>query len=247
MRGEALHALDQGPGFVLPRGLVWGAKYRGKTHEVLTQLLLNLALAHQRTDPELTIKILDPVAGRGTTLLWAARYGLDARGIERDERALDDLQRHVKRQTKLCRIKHEQARGTMGRGPKGRFLEFRFADSAVRLVHGDTRHLRDLLQGERFTALVADLPYGIQHRSRAGTRDPLQLIAAAAPGWVASLRPGGVLVLGFNSFLPRREALVELIEGAGLRELAFSAPHRVSESILRDAAVLFKSSSQATN
>lgn len=243
VRDEVLRALDQGPGFVLPRELVWGAKYRGKTHEVLTQLVLNAALALQRTDPELPVKLLDPMAGRGTTLLWAARYGLDARGLELDERALDDLHRHVKRQTKLHRIKHKTGRGRMGRAPKGRFVEYRFEHSTLRLVHGDTRHAPDLLQGERFTALVADLPYGIEHRSASGTRDPLPIIAAAAPGWARCLRPGGALALSFNSFLPRREALAQVLSEAGLEDSGFSAPHRVSESIQREVVVFLKSRS----
>ncbi|MEO1271450.1 MAG: hypothetical protein AAFX99_25430, partial [Myxococcota bacterium] len=101
-----LTPLDLQPDFRLPPSLVYGAKYRGKTHELVTQLALNVAVAHCRTgSPPQTL--LDPMAGRGTTLLWGLRYGLHGRGIEQDQGALDDLHRHIKRQTKLHRIKHE--------------------------------------------------------------------------------------------------------------------------------------------
>ena len=33
-----LTPLAEGPGFALPEALVWGSKYRGKTHELVTQL-----------------------------------------------------------------------------------------------------------------------------------------------------------------------------------------------------------------
>lgn len=226
------------PRLSLPDGLVYGAKYRGKTNELVTQLALNVALAHAAPDP--APRVLDPMAGRGTTLLWALRYGLDARGIERDPRAIDDLQRHVRRQTKLHRLKHRLTVGQIGkkrRDQRGRFLELTLGGPTLRLVTGDSRDARELLNRERYTAVVTDLPYGIQHTGPRGKRDPLDEVAACAPGWAESLRPGGCMVLVFNALLPRREALVRVIAATGLVEQPFRVPHRMSESILRDLAV----------
>lgn len=238
--GEGLRPLDQRAEFVLPEELVWGAKYAGKTNEVVTQLAINLAL--QRCEPRgaRSLRLLDPMAGRGTTLLWAARYGLCALGIERDRRALDDLQRHVKKQTKLHRIKHQQSHGFVGRANRqdsGRFLQYVLGGATLKLIVGDSRDAVDLLQRERFDLIVADLPYGVQHVGPRGTRNPMEEISACAPGWAASLRGGGAMVLIFNAKQPKRAELVLPFAAAGLVEQSFSARHRMSESIVRDLVV----------
>lgn len=241
---ESAHAgldvVDIQPGFALPDDLVWGAKYRGKTHELVTQAALNVALAECRVPAGKARAVLDPMAGRGTTLLWAARYGLTGWGIERDPRALDDLHRHVKRQTKLHRIKHSTDKGRVGRKRSdgaGEFVEYRFGDTAVRLITGDSRDAPELLAGKRYAALVTDLPYGIEHTGPGGKRNPLDAVRECAPGWAASLRPGGAAVVVFNRLQPRREALAAVFEDIGLEVLPFAAPHRMSESIVRDFLV----------
>lgn len=236
--GGGLRLVDAEPGFALPAELVWGAKYRGKTHELATQLALNVALAHCRAEGP--PKLLDPMAGRGSTLLWAARYGLEARGIEHDPRALPDFQRHVKGQCTLQRLKHQERQGSVHAKRKdgvGRFLEYRFGERALKLITGDARDAPALLGGERVHLIVADLPYGVQHVGPTGTRDPLPVLRECAPGWAELLKPGGAMVLIYNRFLPKREALVEAFEAAGLAAEPFEAPHRMSASILRDLAV----------
>ena len=105
--------LDITPEFDLPRELVFGAKYPGKTNEVLTQLALNIASKLSCTTTGQQATLLDPMAGRGTTLLWAARYGFEADGIEADSKALVDFQREAKKCTKLQRIKHKEDGGQL--------------------------------------------------------------------------------------------------------------------------------------
>lgn len=238
--GDCWRALDLDPGFLLPEQLVSSASYRGKTNELVTALALNVALC---VAGEGEHKLLDPVAGRGTTLLCAARYGIEARGVERDPKALDDLRRIVKKQTKLHRIPHKLTEGSVRRRSRdgsGGFLQFDFEHSAVRLVTGDSSELPSLLRGERFSLVVGDLPYGIQHVGRGGTRNPLKELAACAPGWAASLRPGGAMVLVFNALQPRREVLTPLFTDNGLVEIEVRASHRMSESIQRELAVFRK-------
>lgn len=236
--GEALVPLAATDGHELPAGLVWGAKYRGKTHEIVTRLAVNLALAHAETLPQ---TLLDPMAGRGTTLFWGARYGLESWGIEQDGKAPADLTRHVRRQAKLHRLKHDLRSG--GRGKPGAFVDVTFhppaGDVRVRLITGDSRDAVQLVQKKRFDLLVTDLPYGVQFVGK--TRNPLKAVAACAPGWVECLAPGGVAVLVFNRLLPRRDALAQVFTDAGLEALPFEAPHRMSESIERDLLVFRKS------
>ena len=237
----ALVPLDLEAPYALPEDLVFGDKYRGKTNELVTQLAINVATAHfQRKGRPKTL--LDPMAGRGTTLLWALRAGLSSRGIEIDPGALDDLHRHFKRQTKVHRIKHEHNSGFVGKKNsenKGKFQRYEAAGNYLQLIAGDSARASDLLGGQRFDLLVADLPYGVQfHGSK--RRDPIGTVAACAPAWVECVREGGVIVLIFNTYQPKREALVEVFEDLGCKPQAFSAPHRMSESIVRDLVVFVR-------
>ena len=232
---DGLRLIDADPGWTLPPELVWGAKYRGKTHELVTLMALQLARRHCRANP--ADRVLDPMAGRGTTLFWALRAGLHAVGVERDPRSFDDVIRHVKRQTKLHRIKHREEKGFVGpkrRDEVGRFLGYRFGDQTFKLVIGDSANLRNLLGPVRFPIIVVDVPYGIQHTGRGGTRNPTDLIVACAPAWSAALEAGGALAIVYNRRVTPREELMVAFEARGLTTLPFEAPHRMSESIIRD-------------
>lgn len=236
--GPSLRLIDASPDHLLPPELVWGAKYRGKTHELLTQLALNVAIAACEGEPT---TLLDPMAGRGTTLLWGLRYGLEAWGVEKDGQALDHLQRHLKRQTKLHRLRHDLTRGGKS-GRDGAFLDIRFPSTGgrLRLITGDSRQATERVQNKRFDLVVADLPYGVQFVGPSGTRNPLKTVAACAQGWANALQPGGALVLAYNRLLPAREQLAAPFVAAGLTLHPTEAPHRMSESILRDLLVLTK-------
>lgn len=240
---DGLRPLDLKPAFKQPRNLVYGAKYPGKTNESLTQLALNLAL-HYAKDTDVTgHSLLDPMAGRGTTLLWAARYGIDADGLEADAKALVDFQREVKKCTKLERIKHKQEGGQLPHLKKAsdaRFSSFAFAESKVRLIHGDSREPFTYLgQKKRYSLMVSDLPYGVQHFA-GKDRNPLSTLRDAAPQWAKALKPSGAMVLIFNAYIPKRIEIIEAFTKVGLKieEPAFA--HRVSESIKRELVIFTK-------
>ena len=147
--------------------------------------------------------------------------------------------------TKLHRQKHKMDEGSIGKANKnevGRFLQFSAADCSMKVIVGDTRSAADTLKGEQFNLLVSDLPYGVQHFTTANTRNPLPVLQQSVEQWKQCLKPGAAIVLAFNNYLPRRTALVEAFESAGLEAQRFSAPHRMSESIVRDV-VVFKAKS----
>lgn len=241
-QGSQLLPLAIEPQFALHEDFVFGSKYRGKTHELLTQLLVNTALRYSQQKPGPKVKLLDPMCGRGTTLLWAMRYGMRSKGIEQDAGAPAEVRRHLKKWCKLHRQKHRLKDGSVsgsGSGKKAaRFLEFSAAGTDLRIVTGDASDCRTLLNGERFDMIVSDLPYGVQHLTRTGARSPLQALDNCADGWRDSLKPGGVMVLAFNANQPRRKDLIAVFEAHGLQAEDFSVPHRMSESILRDVLVL---------
>lgn len=237
----ALMPLELPAALRLPEAWVYGAKYKGKTHELVTQLALNLALRFAQDAPtsKRTPTLLDPLAGKGTSLLWALRYGLNARGIEQDPAAPDALHAHIKKQTKLHRLKHRHEQGSVGKRRKdgvGRFVHYELEQRSLRLITGDSRDTPTLCNAQRFDLLVTDLPYGVQFRKqqRGGL---FELVCECAEGWVESLREGASAVLIFNTYQPTREQLSELFSELGCEVLDFSVPHRMSESIVRDLLV----------
>jgi len=231
---------DQTTGFGLHPDFVWGEKYRGKTNETMTQLLINLCLAEH----PLAETLVDPMCGRATTLLWGMRYGLKTAGVEQDPQAMVDLQRGLKKWTKIHRTKHKLEQGWVHKNNKsgvGKFLDFAADGGSMRVVTGETSDIGTLLQNRKFDVLATDIPYGIQHLGGKNTRNPLDTLRAAAPAWVASIKAGGVAAIAFNSYMPKRSAISDVFAECGLEILATNVEHRMSESILRDVLLMRKS------
>ena len=74
------------PQFVpfVPLEMAETRRYKGKTNEVFTRVLLNIALfaGAYADNVDERLRILDPLAGGGTTLFLALSAGYDAFGIE---------------------------------------------------------------------------------------------------------------------------------------------------------------------
>ena len=107
---------------VLDEDLVTIQRYAGKTNEAFTHLLVNLALASggdamTRLLAGERLRLLDPACGRGTSLNRAALYGMDAFGIDIDQRDVDAYRVFFTTWLKDKRLKHtvEQARLRKGR------------------------------------------------------------------------------------------------------------------------------------
>lgn len=238
--GEHLVPINAEAAFHLHEDFVFGSKFKGKTNERLTQLLLNVGLAALPEHARANAKVLDPLAGRATTLLWAMRYGLNAWGIEPESKARDDVRQLVKKWSKVRRQKHKISDGVLGnvgRGKDGQFIEYAIDAARFRLAQGDARQADQLYPKEKFDLLISDLPYGVQHFASEGSRNPLGLIQQALPAWRAVMKKHSRLVLSFNSNLPQRAALAEVLEDDGFCVERFSVPHRMSESIVRDVVI----------
>lgn len=241
-KGGTLTPIDLDPGFLYPAELVYGQKYQGKTNELVTQLAINVGLNYLDSAPTDKINLLDPMAGRGTTLLWAARYGMDSRGIEIDGKSAELFYSHVKKQCKLQKIKHKVTSGQLGKDQKnksGKFNRFTLGNESMMMVHGDSRKAHELTQGKRYHLLVADLPYGVQHLAE-GVRNPLNMLKDCAPQWVDCMKKGGIAVLIHNRYQPKTPDLAKLFIDNGLTRVEVGFPHRMSESIVRDLLVLRK-------
>ena len=243
-QNEQLIPLAIEPAFNLHEDFVFGAKFKGKTNELLTQLLINVGLHSIEYKNIADVKLLDPMCGRATTLLWGMRYGMKTKGIEQDAKALADIRLNVKKWSKIHRQKHQFKDGFVGgkstKGNNGKFIEFEANDTSMRVITGDSTEAATLLKNERFHLIVTDLPYGVQHFTTNQTRNPIAVLQGCAKDWIESLKPGGVMVLAFNRNIPRRKELIAVFTEHGLKPMAFTAPHQMSESIIRDIVILKK-------
>lgn len=242
---DALVPLDLRPDFKLHEDFVFGSKFKGKTNERLTQLLINVGLSELPNTHPTQIKLLDPMCGRATTLLWAMRYGINSIGIEPDKKAQEDIKRNVKKWTKIHRQKHKFHDGWMVPDKKkrsGQFLDFVAEDVSMRVINGDARNTDKLIKKDKFDLIISDLPYGVQHFSSDNMRNPIDVIRQCIEPWKSVLKKKGVIVLAYNRNNPKRKEIVNAFEESGMQVMSFEAGHRMSESIVRDVIIVKNSS-----
>lgn len=228
------------PDFKCHPDFVFGSKFKGKTNELLTQMMVNSVKSLVKVDGGL--KILDPMCGRGTTLMWAMAYGIECRGIEKDPRSIEDIERNCKKWHKIHKAGWKFAEGFIGTKNKagiGRYFQGSSQGSSFKHVIGDSKDCVSLLKGEKFSGIISDLPYGIQHRADSQARNPMGTLQICVPEWIKLLKSGGVMCLSYNTYMPKKKEMVTFLQEQGLTQIPFDATHRVSESILRDI-VLFR-------
>ena len=190
-------------------------RYKGKTNEVFTQVLLNIAIFAGAYAEQLTgrLRILDPLAGGGTGLFLALASGYDAFGIEHERQDIETTTVFIRQYLKSEGIpfKELDERGRRA----GRRYQFEIgrkgATRMLVLAHGDTAqahlHMQEVPGGPHMHAVVGDLPYGIQHFGEISG-----LLSKALPAWEDLLLPGGTLALAWNATRIERDAMVELVE-----------------------------------
>ena len=255
---ERFRPIECAPRRVLDEDLVTIQRYTGKTNEAFTHLLVNLALASgdravERWLAGERLRLLDPVCGRGTTLNRAALHGIDALGIEVDQRDVAAYDTFLTTWLQDKRLKHTVQRATLrkGRSSAAHRITITYGPSRdpsthriIDVVHDDSRAARDHHKARSVDLLVGDLPYGVQHGADTGrgsrARLPETFLAEALPVWRDVLRPGGGVALGWNRRTLPRERLVELATEAGL-DVADAGDdrfvHRVDRSITRDVLI----------
>lgn len=237
-------------------------KYSGKTNELFTRLMINVGLFSIKQSAE-NIKILDPIAGKGTTLFDALALGFDAYGIELNDKSANESYVFLKKYLETGKYKHQTSTEQINMQEKG--LSAR--RSCIQLSHnkeemksGVSRHW-EMVSGNSmyadryfkknsFQLIVGDLPYGIQHgnvgakKQGSATRSPKELISLCAAPWYKVLKPGGAMVLSWNSFVYSREQLSAQLESVGFHVKVDGVysdfEHRVDQAIKRDIVVAVK-------
>jgi hypothetical protein len=251
VHGRLLEPIELRPLDRFDDDLVTIQRYAGKTNERFTRLLLNVTVLASSFGADMLdrrLRVLDPLCGRGTTLNQALMYGFDAAGIDVDGRDFDAYAQFIRTWLQHKRIKHRAELSTVRRDRHavGRRLQVTLTADGIEIafVNADTCRGLEFFRPRSFDVLVADLPYGVQHGSRAAaglSRGPLELVAQALPVWTELLRPGGAVGLAWNTHVATREALAGALTAAGL-EVADAEPyrgfrHRVDQAIVRDILV----------
>jgi hypothetical protein len=190
-------------------------RYKGKTNEIFTRVLLNVALfaGNYAACSTQRLRILDPLAGGGTMLFVALACGYDAFGIELERQDVETTAIFVRQYLKG---EHIHFKEIDERGRKaGRRYQFEIGPKGdtrhLVLTHGDCRaanlHMRDIAGGPHVHAIVSDLPYGIQHFGEISN-----LLGQSLPVWEEMLLPGGTIALAWNATRIKRAEMVELIQ-----------------------------------
>lgn len=228
VQGPLLRPVE--PSFVpfVPLEMVETRRYKGKTNELFTRVLLNIALFAGAYREQITerLRILDPLAGGGTTLFLALAAGYDAFGIEIARQDVETTAVFVKQ---YCNSEHIPYKEIDERGRKaGRRYQFEIGTKGntrwLVLAQGDSMqaelHMREIAGGPRMHAIVADLPYGIQHFGEISS-----LLAKTLPVWARLLLPGGTIALAWNATRIERAEMVAFIESNTRLHVRNDAPY----------------------
>ncbi len=239
-------------------------KYHGKTNELFTKMMVNVALLSSKFNYTNKIKLLDPVAGKGTTLFEGIIYGFDSYGIEYESKFVHESVLFFKKYLETERIKHNSIKRQIY-GPNKRTAisihEFEFAKTKeefaskesikkVGFICGNSQDAHKYFKKELFHLIVGDLPYGIVHgntnsaKNNSFTKNPSDLLSESISEWKKVLIKGGVAVMAWNSYLVSRLKLSDVFTNYGFEVLNQSPydefEHMVDKSIKRDIIVAKK-------
>lgn len=242
--------VDEGIGAIL--------KYTGKTNEIFTRMMINVAAASCTGGKENTpVRLLDPIAGKGTTLYEGLVKGYDVYGIEIGDKVVKESYHFLKKFLEMAKYKFDSSIIKVS-GPNRSFSALRhtfvtaktkedFKNKNTRIIEmvaGNSMYASQYYKKNFFDIIVGDLPYGVQHgnvtteKQSSLTRNPSELLKACLPSWKEVLRPGGCIVLAWNSNVLPKMKMEQFLEEQGfevIREGAYSEfEHRVDQAILRD-------------
>nr|MBR4281748.1 hypothetical protein [Clostridia bacterium] len=254
-QGELLRPLEKVSHDYLTEDLAEVLKYKGKTSAVFTRMMINCALtASDFFGKDERLTVLDPMCGRGTTCFVALQQGMNAVGVDIDNRDLKECADYFERYLQYHRMKHklDQSSRTVRKHAVPAAV-YTIADTREHFKEGDTRTLSLFLGDTGLTGelckkspahlLVADLPYGVQHAPQDGRRTEsfMQVMKRALPQWKDAVRKGGAVALSFNTLTLKKADLVQLLADAGFTPIT-DAPyddfqHFVEQAVHRDFVV----------
>ncbi len=230
-------------------------KYTGKTNEIFTRMMINIAFYSQSNSED--IQLLDPIAGKGTTLYEGLIKGYNVYGIEISDTVVNEAYHFVKRFLETARYKFEYAAMKLS-GPNKSFSALRHtfktartkedfkskSTKTIELIAGNSLYANRYYKKNIFDIIVGDLPYGVQHgnvtneKQSSLTRNPAELLNSCLSSWLEVLKPNGIIVLAWNSNVLPRKKMEQIFEDHNLMvkndDAYLQFEHKVDQSILRD-------------
>lgn len=242
--GPFLRPLTTTFGPSLPPDILTTRRYKGKTNELLTHFLCNIAKFSSplRDQAWRAVKLFDPLCGGGTTLFAGLILGADVAGVEHDTQDVQTtaafLRDYCRENRISCTVKEERLKKI---GLRWQYTISKEKPQRCILAKGETADSPAMLQGFKPNLIVTDLPYGIQHYG-----EVVQLLTTALPTWADLAVEGGVMAFAWDATRFSRAEMVALVESAGRWQVRGGAPydqlaHRVDRVIkLRDVIVASK-------
>lgn len=237
IEGPLLRPLECGWQPTLPPDLVATRRYRGKTNELFTHFLCNLARYSSdfADQPWHNLTLMDPLMGGGTTLFVGLMLGAQkVGGVDSDTEDVRSTATFLQQYLQNERISHKmQPERLKGLGLRwhctiGKKSGERPIQESI-MANGDTRQCQALLPGFKPHLIVADLPYGVQHQGQL-----TDLLLAALPIWRTMLRPGGAIVLAWDATRFPRSEMIALLRSQEVFTLLDSPPYtELSHSVDR--------------
>ena len=262
-KGDMLLPKEADAGYIFKENMPSLLNYQGKTNALFTRLMLNLAKSVCRSDMDTKASVLDPVAGKGTTLYDALMLGYNAYGIELSAKYFEEschyaakfMQnekfKHTTKKDKILDVKSRKISDAYTLEFAADKKSFAAKDTAIfKMFAGDTRIADRLIKKNSIDMIVGDLPYGIQHFNAKGAkkgakrRDADDFFAEAFPSWNASLKKGGSLVVSFNEHTADKKNIAQVLINSGMNVLDDEKyddyRHKVDSSIIRNLVVAVK-------
>ncbi len=237
-------------------------KYSGKTNEIFTKLMINVAVLTRGYKKNERLSLLDPVAGKGTTLYQGLVNGYNVCGIEIMSKFVKETNLFIKKFLTKEKIKHNSRTQKLYKDKHNNTANVTYYECArskeeytnsplrIQIICGDTTISNKYLKKDSFDIIVGDLPYGIGHGSHTDntqkslTRNPTELLHKSLDSWHNLMKKDAVMVLAWNTYLVPRIKMLELLQSHNFvpktGNIYDQFEHRVDNSILRDIIVATK-------
>ena len=192
------------------KDLVMTRRYKGKTNEMLTHFLCNIAKysSGYSGKPWKDIRVFDPLAGGGTTLFTAMMLGSSAAGVEKRNPDVQTtaafLRQYLSNERMKFSVKEERLKKI---GRRWRFDIGKKKDTLCILSSGETALSASLIEGfKKPHLIITDLPYGIQHHGQL-----IPLLKEGLPVWSSMLMSKGVLAMAWESTRFPRKKMIDVV------------------------------------
>ncbi len=214
--------------------LITTRRYRGKTNELFTHFLCNIAKFSSdfATHPWSDLRLFDPLAGGGTTLLTGLVLGAIVAGVDHNLKDIQStvafLKQFAREERLACSVKQHRLKQV---GQRWVVSLGRKEAQQCLLASGETYLSKQLTGGFKPHLIVTDLPYGVQHQGQLS-----KLLTPALEVWAAMLASGGVLTFAWESTRFPRIDMIAYVESASPLQVLKASPydaltHRVDRVI----------------